>query len=215
MGIPLTEPRPRPPDNTARLVFTGQQSSMNWAIILWLNITSSQPSGADLSSLLTTISNSWLSTMAPLYVATCSLTSIQAVWILPGGSEIVISNTTARVGTHAGTQLPNLATCSVANWRVDKYYRGGKPRSYLPGVPITSSTDFVHLTTAAITETQAGWAGLMGAINSATTGEISKVELGTVSFVEKKQWRDTPVFWKYNGVTIRSVLGTQRRRLLT
>jgi hypothetical protein len=137
------------------------------------------------------------------------------VWITPGGGEIVQFNTTARVGTGAGPQLPNLATAAVMNWRVDKYYRGGKPRSYLPGVTSTNTTDYVHLTTSAINTYQSGMANFRTAVNAATSGGITAVALGTVSFISAKEWRSPPVFWPYLGVTVRSILGTQRRRLLT
>lgn len=215
MSTPGVDPRPRPPDNSCRLVFTGVQSSFAWAMIMWLRMTASQPSGAALASALTTINSVWNTNLTALMPSTCILQQIEGVWILPNEGEIVQFNTTSRQGTNAGAQLPNISTCAVANWRIDKYYRGGKPRSYLPGVPTTSCTDGVHLTTAAITATQSAMSAFMQGINAITATGLEKVELGTVSFVKAKQWRNPPVFWPYLGVSVRSTLGVQRRRLLT
>lgn len=213
--MPLTDPRPKPPDDVVHLAFNGQQSSMTWAIILWLKVTASSRTGADLATLLGAIGSAWSTDIAQLYVGSCSLQEIKGVWIIPGGGEIVQSDTTVRNGVATGTQIPNLATCAVINHRVDKYYRGGKPRSYLPGVPATNTTDFVHLTTTAISNYQTRFGNFMNAVNALTAGGITNVKLGTVSFVSKGDWRATPEFWQFNGNSVRSILGTQRRRLLT
>jgi len=194
---------------------TGVQSSYTWAIILWLQVTASSRTGADLATLLGSFGSALSSNIMPTLVSTCSVTEIKGVWITPGGGEITGSDTTLRNGTVAPPALPNLATCAVLNWRIDQYYRGGKPRTYLPGVPEANTTDFVHLTTTALSNYQTKAAAFRTAVNAITAGAITAVKIGTISFQQHKQWRDTPVFFPYNGVSVRSVMGIQRRRLLT
>lgn len=196
------------------LAVNGTQSSFTWAVILWLKLVASSRSGADLSTLLGAIRSAWSTNMAPLYPSSCSVTEMKAVWIIPGGGEIVISNTSAVPGTKVGTPMSTLASCAVLNWRIDQYYRGGKPRTYMPGLVNTDTTDNVHLTTAALGTAQTQAAAFLNAVNALTAGAITSCSLGTVSFQQKKQWRDAPVFYPYKGVTCRSVMGIQRRRLL-
>lgn len=212
--MPLTDPRPKPPDDTIHLAFNGVQSSYTWACIMWLKVTASTRSGADLATLLTAVRGVWFNRLAGQMVPTCSMNEVKGVWIIPGGGEIVGSNTTAAPGSAAGPALPNLATCAVVNWRIDQYYRGGKPRTYLPGLASSFTTDFVHLTTAQLAAYQTAAGGFLQDMNALTAGAITNVKLGTVSFVQKKDWRNPPVFFPYNGSSIRSVLGTQRKRLL-
>ena len=211
----LTDPRPKPPDDTIHLAFNGQQSSMTWAIIMWLKVTAATRTGTDLATLLTAIGSAWSGSLGQQLVATASLTELKGVWIIPGGGEIVGSDTTVRGGSHAGTQMPNLSTCAVINWRVDKYYRGGKPRTYMPGVAEAVTSDFVHLSTTEIANYQTRAATFRNSVNALTAGAITDVKLGTVSFVSKGDWRVPPEFWPFNGASVRSVIGTQRRRLLT
>lgn len=214
MPLPLTDPRPRPPDDTIHLALNGIQSGFTFAMILWLKVTASTRTGADLATLLQAIRDAYFNRVAGQTVSSCSVTEFKGVWITPGGGEIVGSNTTAAPGSIVTAALPNLATCAVVNWRIDQYYRGGKPRTYMPGLASADTTDFVHLTTAKNASLQTAWGNFRTDLNALTAGAISNVKLGTVSFQQKKQWRDTPTFFPYNGAAIRSTLGTQRRRLL-
>lgn len=192
----------------------GTQSGFTWAIILWLKLVASSRSGADLSTLLGAIHSAWDTNMKVLYPSSAQVTEMKAVWIIPGGGEIVISNTQAMPGTKVGVPMSTLASCAVLNWRIDQYYRGGKPRTYMPGLVNTDTTDNVHLTNGAMTTAQTQAAAFLAAVNALTAGAITSCTLGTVSFQQKKQWRDSPLFFPYKGVTCRSVMGIQRRRLL-
>lgn len=206
--------RPAPPDDTVRLVHSGTIAGLPWAMIMWLQVTASSRVAADLSAVLTSISSSYLARFVPRVPALCVLTQLQGVWKTPGGGEIVATNNTTRAGTNVNALLNNVATAVVLDWHIDQYYRGGKPRSYFPGPPGSDCTDSVHLTGTALTNWQTAAAGYLADINALASGGISAVKLGTVSFQRGNAWRVPPVFYPYNSVGVRSVLGIQRRRLL-
>lgn len=209
-----TGTRPAPPDDTVRLSLSGTVESMPFAMVQWLSVTAASRSAADLSAVLTTISGAYNTNIVPVVPNLVVLTQIQGVWKTPGSGEIVATNSTTRTGSLAGTMIGNVATCSVASWHIDQYYRGGKPRSYLPGVCTSQSGDGVHLTGAAITALASAWEAYRVAVNAASSGGISAVALGTVSFQRANEWRSPPVFYPFNSVSIRSTLGIQRRRLI-
>jgi len=209
-----TDPRPPPPDNTIRLVFSGVCRSMPWANVMWLSVTANTYTAADLSSILTSIGDQWRQDFCPSQASDTTLTQIMGIWKTPGAGEIVQSYTQPQAGTAVGASLNNVATAAVINWRIDRYYRGGRPRTYIAGVPDTACTDGVHLAQSYLTTLQAGAGAFRQALDALTVGGITNVKLGTVSFVSQKAWRIPPVFFAFNGSAVRSVLGTQRKRLL-
>lgn len=187
---------------------------MLWANILWLQLTATTRSGTDLAAVLTSLQSAWAGRFGNHTASDTSLTQVQGIWVTPGGGEIVGFNTTAAVGAVAGASVNNVATAALVNWRIDKYYRGGKPRTYVAGVPDGYCTDGVHLTSTALTNYNADANGFITAVNSITSGGITAVKLGTVSFIDADAWRSPPEFWQYLGANVRATLGTQRRRLL-
>lgn len=187
---------------------------MPWAIVLWLQLTAASRSATDLAAILTSISSSWNTRIVPRQPSTVVMNLLSAVWKTPGGGEIVATNATTRTGSNGGGTINNISTAVVVNWHIDQYYRGGKPRSYMPGVLTTDTSDGHTLNATPVSNWQTAMDGFRTDINALTTGGISAVKLGTVSFQRALEWRDPPVFYPYNSVTIRSTFGTQRRRLL-
>jgi len=206
--------RPAPPDDTVRVVFLGTQSGFSFALIMWLQLTASARNATDLAAILTTINTAWGAQWKPLQPGTCVLNSIQGIWKTPGGGEIVATNGTTQTGSSGDTVVMNIATAPVVNWHIDQYYRGGKPRSYMPAPRSSHVTDAVHLTAAGLTAYGSAAAAFLTAVNAAASGSISATRLGTVSFARANAWRVPPVFYPYTSASIRSTLGIQRRRLL-
>jgi hypothetical protein len=102
----------------------------------------------------------------------------------------------------------------VINWAISAYYRGGKPRTYMPGVPQSVVTDGRTLSSAYRSALATDAASFITDVNAITHGGITAVQLGTVSFQVGKNWRTPPIFRPYVGASVRQIMGTQRRRLL-
>lgn len=116
------------------------------------------------------------------------------------------------IGADTGFQQPASEAVCVS-WQIAAHYRGGKPRTYMPGV-----TDHWVGTERLMDGTKrttmvTRWNSALSAVNALTTGGASNVKLGTVSFQTGNAWRSPPVFRPYISANVHPRFATQRRRL--
>lgn len=182
-------------------------------MIMWLQLTASAPAVADLQSIVDGVSTQWNTQFVPNVTSSTVLTEVLAVWKTAGGVETIAQNSTVRTGTLSATAVQDSSSCFVLNWHLSAYYRGGHPHSFLPGVytaAVTNGSDLVSGYQAAI---QTAALGFLNGVNALTHGAITATLLGTVSFASGNNWRPTPIFRPYTGVSVGSKIGTQRRRI--
>jgi len=206
-------PRPQPPDDTVRLIITGTAQTHPWAAIQWLSVTASSRALADLQSIVDGVSGAWHTNFSPQYPAQVSLSEVQGVWKTPGGGELIAQNSTVHVGSLSATIIDDASAAFVLSWHLNAYYRGGHPRTYLPGPYTAAVSNGSDIVPAYASSLQASALAYLNAVNALTHGSISAVVLGTVSFVHDKEWRVPPIFRPYTGVSVSNKLGTQRRRI--
>jgi hypothetical protein len=209
-----TGTRPAPPVGTVRLTLSGTLATHKWANVLWLLLTSASPASADLNTLLTAINTAWGTRVRPLLGTDCSLTLMQGVWLHAAGSEIVGTNATVQTGGVGEASVNSAAACFIISNHISSYYRGGHPRTYLPGVRASAVTNGSAISGSVLTSLTTGWNNLRTDINALTAGGITAVQLGTVRFQSGNAWLTPPVFRAFINSTVRSTLGTQRRRIL-
>jgi hypothetical protein len=106
---------------------------------------------------------------------------------------------------------PQSAVCW--SWSIAASYRGGKPRTYLPGIPQSALSD---PNGAAITPTYAtaleGYGvAFKSAVNSITVSP-SGIELGSPSYFLHNAVRPTPIFFPFLACTVHERVDSQRRR---
>jgi len=105
---------------------------------IYLSFTGPGPGPADLATLTTTISNAWATNMSQDQVAAISLTGIQLTDLTSqSGAQLITS--VARPGTNIGT-AGNAGLAAIVKFRINRRYRGGHPRFYMPGPPNTQLT---------------------------------------------------------------------------
>lgn len=124
-----------------------------------------------------------------------------------------VSTVAAGLGTATSASLPwNTAICW--SWHVLATWRGGKPRTYMPGVPtgalVSVGATQVSSAYASVLKTAVGT--FLSNINALTLSGGS-AQLGMLSYHTGGSLRPTPVFYPYNSVTIHFRLDSQRRRL--
>lgn len=140
------------------------------------------------------------------------VTQLQGVVQLDADTAVQSQITAAIDGGNGGTVHPSNVSM-VLSWLSGAYWRGGKPRTYLPGVA-TSSTDSNHsLLDSFKTSLQSLASAFRSDVNGITTPAVDLTELGMVSFVSGKAWRSTPAFFPFNSVIVHDRLASQRRRL--
>ena len=128
-------------------------------------------------------------------------------------------------GTRTGGPLP-ASTSMILAWKVQRRYRGGKPRAYIPAGTDTDLADAQHWTAAFLSAFQSAWESMWSLIyNDASWG--SPFNFCSVSYFAGHTWqadqhgnyhyiptrRTTPLIDNSVASVYTSLLGTQRRRL--
>lgn len=184
-----------------------------WAQIFYLNVTGTGVVAADLNTLCTTIGNAWNTRFAPQVTSNVVLTGLQIVYIPSVGNEVVGSATRSNAGTRAGPDIADASACYVINWHISAYYRGGHPRTYLPAPVQADMTNGSTINSTQLSAVATAASNFLSDVNAATTTNISALQMGTLSFQTGNVWRNPPIFRPYTGVSMRTILGSQRRRL--
>jgi hypothetical protein len=206
-------PRPQPPVDTIRVALSGTTAGAPWTCVQYLSVTTDgTKTAADLKTVIDAYAAAFYLRMKASLSISVILTDVKAVWITSVGNELAYEASVNDVMT-GGAIVPNVATCIVLNWAIGAYYRGGHPRTYLPG-PILGNTTANSQLTAAYQASIAAAAVLWLSDTNALTGtHILTTKLGTVSFQTAKAWRAPPIFRAYTSASVRAIFGTQRRRL--
>lgn len=206
--------RPQPPAGTCKLVLKGLLFGVHPTVnVWWLRLTSAgAPNAADLLNVLTSIKTAYNTLNAADISANWNATSFDAHWIPTAGHIIEASFPYTNAGG-AGAAVQDASASFVVDWLTGLYYRGGHPRSYLAGVASADVSNGSAVSAGRQTALATDAATWLAAVNALTHADITKVELGTVSFASGKAWRVPPIFVPYTGVKIRPIIGSQRRRI--
>jgi hypothetical protein len=205
--------RPPIPPGFARVALLGTYQTHHWTQIFYLQLTGTGITAADLTTLAGDIATDYTSNVKPMVPASVVLTGIDITFVPSVGNEVVANTSQSITGTLAGTDVSNAATCFVVNWTISAYYRGGHPRTYMPGVITADLTNGSVVSSARQSSVANNWNNFRIALNAYTTTNISGVVMGTLSFASGNAWRATPLFRTFTGASTRSTVGIQKRRL--
>lgn len=203
----------RGPDNTVRVAIGMVEQAVNMANVFWCQLgTTGTPPISDLDAWTTAFANAYKTNFGPHICSNVGFVQAQAHLFLPanGAETSLVAMTGSATGGAASTTTQS--TSSVISWLINDYYRGGKPRTYLPFTPSTMIQLSSDLTAAEVTALQTAAAAFRTAVNALIQGTITTTQLGTVSF-RRGNAEVTPTFKPYIGVKVHPRLGTQRRRL--
>jgi len=203
----------RGPDNSARVAISGTANVRNWANVFHVQFTtSSSISQADLDAWLVSFANQYKTSFASQVSNSAGFVQAKATLYTPGGG--VLQSVSAMTGNGTGgTIVQDNSASAVVSWLSTVYWRGGKPRTYLPTVPNTFIQNASELTSTAIGTIKTAATGFRTAINALTQGTITSTVLGMVSFQTGGVARSPAVFFSFTGASVHKRLGTQRRRL--
>lgn len=131
-----------------------------------------------------------------------------------GGDGLAATTTTSTAGTDSGAPLP--PQCAVVvTWKAAIFWRGGKPRTYLPFFTenVTSSSvgggsQLASVHTAAL----ATAADTMIADFAALTIGGAHPVLGFPSYYSKGAFRPVPIFYPFVSAVVHDRMDSQRRR---
>lgn len=204
----------RGPDNTVRFSISGLCNTVAFANVFWASLTvSGTPSQTDLDSWLTAAQNAYKTNFSPLFPSNNTYSQAQAILFLPAGAVLPSLVAMTGAGTMTGGFGTDQAASQVISWQTGVYWRGGKPRSYLPQPGTTGISNMRVLTPTQQSAVVSAANAYRTAINGLTAGAITGTQLGFVSFRTQNADRVPPVFYAYTGAKCHPRLGTQRRRL--
>lgn len=177
----------------------------------WLSLTATTHVAADLKSVIDGVVDQYAAAFVSQMSSNYEQTGVKASWLYAAGNSLEYAASYANVGGIASAEATD-AACAVINWSITDFYRGGHPRTYMPGVPQSKITNGRTLLAAYASSLATQGVNYITGVNAITHGGISAVTLGTVRFASGNAWLSPPVFRAYQSATVRSILGTQRRR---
>lgn len=129
-----------------------------------------------------------------------------------GTAAQATSDHAAIPGVATGATFPPSVAITIS-WIIPESYRGGKPRTYMPGVPesssVTAGDSAIAASFATLLESHA--VAFLTSMNAALLSGTS-IAVGTVSHYHGHSLRPTPVFYTYLGAKVHERLDSQRRR---
>lgn len=135
-------------------------------------------------------------------------------WSFGDGTFLDGESTTLVVGGDSGPTL-DAAAAFLISWRVTATWRGGHPRSYIPGVVQDRLNDPATFTSATVTEVTTAAEEYRATTSSLSPpGSFHDLRLGCVRATSSGSPLDPQVFVPFVGAICRTVPGTQRRRLI-
>jgi hypothetical protein len=152
---------------------------------------------------------------------TSILVVISQDWSLLGVNAIDNTGTTENIAfegtTTAGQSTnpplsPNCAMC--ISWRINAHYRGGHPRTYVPGINSATvsppgGNSYVSAAIGAMEAFAVEAISYIGGIE----GPSAAWALGSVSYYRDHELLETPQFYPYQNAIVGSRVDSQRRRL--
>jgi hypothetical protein len=141
-----------------------------------------------------------------------SHTTSKDLSVLNGGDGL-FTPVAPTVGGAGSAALP--ANCAlVASWAEFISYRGGHPRTYLPGIPIGEQSDPQHVASTYATTIQTAMAAFLSSINTGVpTGAAFSGVLVVVHYRLNAAPQIPPQVEPITGVTVNTRIDSQRRRL--
>lgn len=208
-----TGARPDPPEKTIRIAVEGNIGGQPMANIFWVKTDVEATSNGSVADLLDDFAGALSgSGLIAQFGNTLHVTQLRGVAVTAPGSAFTHVRATSISGTVGGAQLPASA-CIVGSWLSTAYWRGGKPRTYMGGVPSAYIDTNHSLDDSQKAAVLSKFQAFHSAVNGITTPAFDSVELGFVRWQSHDEWLHPPQWFPFTGVTIHDRLATQRRRL--
>jgi hypothetical protein len=182
----------------------------SWSVGYWLELTGTPDSG-DLVDLATDVYGAFETTLLVPQSTGSHLTECAIEYFTGVGSMSVASFANHAGGDDSGGLPANLAC--VVSWGIVDTYRGGKPRTYLPGMSQGNEASVRTWDDDFVTAVSAAGAAFITAVNGITTTNLTSVSLGTLHFFSGGVALDPPTFDPYLTASAQKRICTQRRRL--
>lgn len=208
-------PRPAPPVGVARVAIQWGIFTHLAAQVFYLDVTHSGPVTVDdLKDIADHLSTEWLAHIQSATSSDAGIFSIDVRFISGVGTEVRYTGSYAAGGTGSAA-VDDASACHVIDWVTSEYYRGGHPRSYVPGVMQASVTHGSDVDATTQADIAGSWNDFRNAMNAFSTTNLTALVMGTVRFASGGAWLAPPYFVPFTSCKYgnRGKLGSQRRRI--
>lgn len=203
------------PAGTCRVAIQGNFFGQTVVNVFWVQLTvSGSMTQSVLDAWTLAFGNAYNTNIMPRANGNYHTTSVASTFFVDGTNTNVMSSQQAITGA-GGSGVSSEAELSVVlSWNTTAYWRGGKPRSYIPASHVNADASVNSRWSATfITGTITAAQNFLTAINALTGGSIiTATKLGIVSFESALTTRVPPIFLPFVGVKVHPRIGTQRRR---
>lgn len=226
MSVPAPPANPPPVPNVIQVVLNYLIGTDTTNITrLFVEYAGNAPTSAALSQYCTDIGTQWGVTVASIHGLGVTLNLVKAADLTSANAGFGQAVMTHQ-GTRAGGALPG-GTALLVNYAVNRRYRGGKPRSYLPAGVVTDINNAQNWTPAFVTAAQTAWGTflqhLVGVIQPPGVSSMKQVNVslyeGFRNFTDSSgrtksipTYREVAQVDDILGFTVNPGFGAQRRR---
>lgn len=202
------------PPGSARVAVSGTHFGKPFANVFWCTLgggTTASQAGFDEwnRAFHDAYYNSWKDSLSQSTV----ITSTQAVLFQATNQVLHTQYASTNGGLVSAPFVEDAAACTIVSWTSNAYWRGGKPRTYLPGVQQAYNSGNSALTIAGDTWYTDHGNTFHTAVNAIAATGITNTQHGFVHFFSAGVLLTPGVFYPITGATVHPRFGTQRRRL--
>ena len=173
---------------------------------------SGTPTGAQVLALSNAISAAWRTRFLVNLANNVVVNKQRTVLFVSSTNEVAVDGADTGTGAGAVTMLPP-QVCVLINWSIAGSYRGGHPRTYLPGPVEDNVNEDGTLVGANRTQFTNAATNFLSDVNALSPAGFTAVALGTYRFFRHHAAVDPPVFEPFLAGTCNTKVATQRRRL--
>jgi len=199
---------------------TDAESSLHWAY------SSGTPSQANLAALASAVGTSWSNNLRGQFASVVQLREVICIDLANPSNPPGIAN--PAVQANGGAAELTAETCVLVNLVIQRRYKGGHPRVYMPPPVAASLQDAQTWTTAFTSAFQTAWNGFVSTI-TAYAGPPTLTGLVNVSYYSGHTWhqntatgnwkkvntqRGTPLVDPITASVLNPKPGSQRRRMM-
>ena len=221
---------PTPPSvpGVARFRFLGTLANAAlWGTRMYIAYAGGPPAASDLLSIAGGLASLFNTNIWALQSDGAEFSAVDAV-DLSSSLGAAATALVTHLGGSANGQMDN-QIAAVIKYVIDRRYRGGKPKMYLPAVPNNVQLDTAHFTNTYANDMGTGFSNFQAGLSGISSGGTSLANVVNVSFysgfnaienLADGRWRNVP---KYRGApvidvvssfTCDTLMGSQKRRRL-
>jgi len=200
-----------PVPSVARFAVSGTNQGQKWVNIFHAEYSNVPADTPTMNSICQAVHTAYLNAFTPLWDASCVLDTVDGQ-DLASRTGAVGTFTLAHPGSGASVITMAVQVAVTLSWTITDRYRGGHPRTYLPGINASMTANGRLLTTAGKTAYLNAAAGFLTNMNAITAGG-SSWKMCCVRYFSQHQLLANPLVRLIGGQSVHGRIDTQRRRL--